>query len=451
MLLAIVLVLLVVGSLVFHFMSPWWFTPLASNWGSIDSTINITFWVTGAVFIAVNIFLAYCVYRYRHQHHRRSHYEPENKKLETWLMAITTVGVAAMLAPGLIVWAKFVEVPAEAHVIEAVGQQWQWSFRLPGKDGKLGTVDTRHISASNPFGINPNDSAGLDDVLVFDSELHLPIDKPVKIELRSKDVLHNFAVSEFRVKMDLVPGLVSYLWLTPTKLGRYDILCMELCGLAHYAMRGNVVVESEADYQRWVNSQATFASSQQRVVGDAQLGKALYATCGGCHGQQGEGNRAMNAPALSGQSASYMARQLVNFKQGIRGQHPKDSYGQQMAAMANLLADQSAIDHVVAYIQSLPKPQLTATISNGDRQSGHGYFVNCGACHGSQGEGNSALNAPALVGLDDWYIKRQLLNFKQGIRGTHNKDTHGRQMMLMARLLNDEQAIDDLLTYINSL
>ncbi|WP_019529640.1 c-type cytochrome [Dasania marina] len=451
MLLAIVLVLLVVGSLVFHFVSPWWFTPLASNWGSIDDTISITFWVTGAVFIAVNLFLAYCVYRYRHQHHRRSHYEPENKKLESWLMALTTLGVAAMLAPGLIVWAKFVDVPADAHIVEAVGQQWQWSFRLPGKDGQLGTVDTRHMNARNPFGINPNDSTGLDDVLVFDSELHLPIDKPVKVELRSKDVLHNFAVSEFRVKMDLVPGLVSYLWLTPTKLGRFDILCMELCGIAHYAMRGNVVVESEADYQAWLNSKPTFAMSQQVAAGDAELGKPLYAVCGGCHGQQGEGNMAMNAPKLSGQSTAYMQRQLLHFKQGVRGQHQQDSFGQQMAAMAQLLADKTSINNVVAYIQTFPHKKPAATISGGDIQSGHGYFVNCSACHGSRGEGNSALNAPALVGMDDWYLKRQLSNFKQGIRGAHPQDTHGRQMMLMARLLNDEQAVDDLLVYVNSL
>jgi cytochrome c oxidase subunit 2 len=451
MLLAIVLVLLVVGSLLFHWLSPWWFTPLASNWSSIDDTISITFWITGTVFVLINLFLAYCVYRFRHQHHRRSHYEPENKKLENWLMGITTVGVAAMLAPGLVVWAKFVDVPDDAHVIEAVGQQWQWSYRLPGDDGKLGTVDTKNMSAENPFGINPTDTNGQDDVLIADNELHLPIDRPVKVELRSKDVLHNFAVSEFRVKMDLVPGIVSYLWFTPTREGRFDVLCMELCGIAHYAMRGSVVVESEASYKQWVASKPTFAEMQNRHKGDAELGKPLYAVCSSCHGQQGEGNMAMNAPKLNGQSAWYVARQLQNFKQGIRGSHPQDTFGKQMAAMANVLADDAAVNNVATYIETFPAIKAIATIVDGDIQTGHGYFVNCGACHGASGEGNMALNAPALVGIDDWYIKRQLSNFKQGIRGAHKNDTNGNQMMLMASLLNDEQAVDDLLTYLNSL
>ena len=109
--LVVVLVALVVGTLVFHFASPWWFTPLASNWGMIDTTINITFVITGAVFVLVNLFMAYAIYRFRHSPNRRAHYEPENKKLETWLTAITAVGVAAMLAPGLIVWADFVDPP----------------------------------------------------------------------------------------------------------------------------------------------------------------------------------------------------------------------------------------------------------------------------------------------------------------------------------------------------
>jgi cytochrome c oxidase subunit 2 len=102
MTLAVVLILLVIGTVIFHFASPWWFTEIASNWGMIDDTINITFWVTGTVFVAVNLFMAYAVLRFRHRKdsQRRSVYEPENKKLEGWLTAITALGVAAMLAPG---------------------------------------------------------------------------------------------------------------------------------------------------------------------------------------------------------------------------------------------------------------------------------------------------------------------------------------------------------------
>jgi cytochrome c oxidase subunit 2 len=138
--LVIVLVLLVVGSFVFHWLSPWWFTPLASNWSTVDTTVDITLYITAFVFFAVNIFMAYAIYRYRFNAKRRAHYEPENKKLETWLTVITAIGVAAMLAPGLIVWADFIDVPEDADVVEVVGQQWQWSFRFPGEDGKLGEV-----------------------------------------------------------------------------------------------------------------------------------------------------------------------------------------------------------------------------------------------------------------------------------------------------------------------
>ena len=139
---ALILVLLAVGSVLFHVMSPWWLTPIASNWGYIDRHIIITFWITGVVFVAIVLFMAYCVFRFRHREGRRAAYEPENKKLEWWLTIGTAVGVAAMLAPGLFVWNQFVTVPEEAAEFEVVGQQWQWSFRLPGKDGRLGTSDT---------------------------------------------------------------------------------------------------------------------------------------------------------------------------------------------------------------------------------------------------------------------------------------------------------------------
>ena len=128
MAIAVALVLLVIGSVVFHLISPWWFTDIASNWGSIDFTIDVTFWVTGAVFVIVNLFMAYCVYRFRHKAGQKAVYEPENQKLEVGLSVVTAVGVMAMLAPGLFVWAQFVTPPEEATEYEVVGQQWQWSF-----------------------------------------------------------------------------------------------------------------------------------------------------------------------------------------------------------------------------------------------------------------------------------------------------------------------------------
>ena len=448
--LVIVLVLLVVGSLVFHFASPWWFTPIASNWGMIDTTMNITFWITGFVFVAVNIFMAYAIYRFRHNPSRRAHYEPENSKLETWLTVITSVGVAAMLAPGLIVWADFVSPPEDADVIEVVGQQWQWSYRFPGDDGVLGTVDSRYVGPENPFGMNPTDENGLDDVLISSNELHLPLDRPVKVLLRSKDVLHDFAVPQFRVKMDLVPGLVSYLWFTPTRTGKFDILCMELCGIAHYTMRGYVVVDEQADFDSWMSEQKTWADMQGITAGNSSTGKGLYTICSSCHGQQGEGNVAMNAPRLAGLPGWYIERQIKYYQQGIRGAHEQDTYGQQMAPMANVLADDQSIRHVTAYIDSFEIAPSNSTVS-GDADKGADHYNTCGACHGASAEGNYALNAPRLAGQEDWYLKQQLENFRKGIRGAHKSDVFGHQMVLMARTLQDEQAVNDLLTYLNTL
>jgi cytochrome c oxidase subunit 2 len=259
---ALILVLVVIGSVLFHLLSPWWSTPIASNWRSIDYTVSLTFWITGIVFAAVILFLAYCVYRFRHREGTRALYEPENRKLELWLTVATALGVAALLAPGLYLWGQFVRVPEGASEIEAVGRQWQWSFRLPGKDGRLGTSDPQYITAENPLGVNPYDPNGRDDVIIDDSEIHLPPGKPIKVVLRSIDVVHNFYVPEFRAKMDLVPGMVTYFWFTPTKAGTFEIFCAALCGVGHAMMRGKAVVDTETNYQAWLQQQKTFAELQ---------------------------------------------------------------------------------------------------------------------------------------------------------------------------------------------
>jgi cytochrome c oxidase subunit 2 len=255
----VMLGLVALGTLLFHLLSPWWWSPIASNWGYIDDTINLTFWITGLVFLAVVLFTAWCVYRFRYREDRRAEYEPENKRLEWWLTVGTAVGVAAMLMPGLFVWRQFVTVPADAHEVEIVGQQWAWSYRMPGEDGRLGTSDVRLIGPDNPLGLNPADPAGQDDVVVEFAELLLPVDRPVKLLLRSIDVLHNFYVPEFRAKMDMVPGMVTFVWLEPTRTGSFEVICAELCGVGHAIMRGRVeVVEADA-YAAWLAAQPTFA------------------------------------------------------------------------------------------------------------------------------------------------------------------------------------------------
>ena len=264
MAIGIVIVILVIASVLFHLFNPWGATPAASNWSSIDSTLLLTFAVTGLFFIAVSLFLAYCIIRFRHKEGQKAHYEPENKKLEWWLMVVTSIGICGLLAPGLFVYNEFVHAPDNATEVEVVGQQWSWSFRYPGEDGKLGEADPRWITPDNQFGINPDDQNGQDDILVRGNEAHFAVAQPVKILLRSKDVLHNFYVPPFRAKMDMIPGQVSYFWVEPTETGRYEILCAEYCGVGHYNMRGHVVVDESTDFDMWLAQQPTFSELQKK-------------------------------------------------------------------------------------------------------------------------------------------------------------------------------------------
>ncbi|GJG97368.1 c-type cytochrome [Cupriavidus pauculus] len=266
MAIAVVLVIMVVASVLFHFLSPWWLTPLASNWKQMDDTLLITLAITGVFFIVINLLLGYIVWRFRHREGHRADYEPENKRLEHWLIGLSAIGIMALLAPGLIVYADYVRPPREAMVLEVVGQQWQWAFRFPGQGGELGTSDARFVSGTNPLGLNPDDANGQDDVIVVGPEVHLPLNRPVKVLLRSKDVLHDFYVPPIRARMNMVPGMVTSFWFTPTQVGRFDILCAQLCGVGHYNMRGHVVVEEPAAFDAWLARQQTFAMMQAKAA-----------------------------------------------------------------------------------------------------------------------------------------------------------------------------------------
>jgi len=254
----IVFLLVLIGSVVFHILTPWWWTPIASNWGSIDDTIILTFWVTGFVFIAVGLFMVYCVWKFRYQKEKRSEYKPEDSKLEFRLTLITTLGIAALLAPGLFVWNQYVTVPKNAYKIEVLAYQWGWGYRLHGKDGKLGKTNIKNINDKNPFGISSKDKNGNDDIVIANGPLHLLKNQPVKVLLRSTDVLHNFYIPQFRAKMDMLPGSITYYWFEPTKLGTFEVLCAEFCGTGHYAMRGKVVVVDQKNYNEWLSKQKSY-------------------------------------------------------------------------------------------------------------------------------------------------------------------------------------------------
>jgi cytochrome c oxidase subunit 2 len=154
---------------------------------------------------------------------------------------------------------------------------------------------------------------------------------------------------------------------------------------------------------------------------------------------------------LSGQDEWYLQRQLKYFKLGVRGTHDNDVFGKMMAPMAATLADDKAIANVSAYIRTLPDNPAPATVQGKAHDAQRLYVTTCGTCHGPDGQGLRATNAPGLKGMSDWYLVTQLKNFKQGIRGSHPQDMYGPQMALISEVFPHDQAINDLVAYINTL
>jgi cytochrome c oxidase subunit 2 len=190
--------------------------------------------------------------------------------------------------------------------------------------------------------------------------------------------------------------------------------------------------------------------SSEAQAQDQAAGKALFATCAACHGAAGEGNKDLNAPAIAGQEKWYLVRQLQNFKSGVRGAHPKDATGSQMAPMAMTLATEADVGNVAAYVSSLPVAPL-AHDGGGDAAAGKALYATCAACHGPDGKGQEATNAPNLTIQQDWYVLRQIQHFKAGVRGADAKDTFGQQMAPMAQTLADDAAAKNIVAYLASL
>ena len=171
--------------------------------------------------------------------------------------------------------------------------------------------------------------------------------------------------------------------------------------------------------------------------------------CTTCHGAKGEGNIAVQAPRLAGMEGWYLQRQLENFREGIRGTHTDDLQGIAMQSMAAKLTDASIAD-IVSWVGVWEFVATDVTIE-GNVNRGRTAYQICASCHGTNAEGNEALGAPALAGQNDWYLFTQINNFRAGIRGTHPDDSFGAQMLAMSATLRDDQAITNVVSYINTL
>jgi cytochrome c oxidase subunit 2 len=229
-----------------------WLPPLKSDRIAIDHALAITLVVTGLVFIVTNLMLAWFGYAYQDGPGAKAAYWHDSPRLEmTW--TLVTAGILAIfLFNALSLWAKVTAPPpADAVLIEVTGQQFAWNVRYPGKDGVLGKTDHLQASQDNPIGLVKDDPAAKDDLLLL-NQMYLPKDRPVRVQVRSMDVIHSFFLPNFRVKQDAMPGMTIDIWFTPTELGDFEIACAEHCGLGHYRMRGAVHVVPAADLDKTV-------------------------------------------------------------------------------------------------------------------------------------------------------------------------------------------------------
>jgi cytochrome c oxidase subunit 2 len=227
-----------------YFFTKTWLPPLKSERGAIDDALWLSLVVTGAVFILTNLTLAWVSFRFQDGPGARAAYWHDNHRLEwTWTVA-TAVVMFFFLFKALSLWAHVMSpAPADAFVVEVTGQQFAWNVRYPGPDGIFGRTDPKLINpgALNFIGLDKNDPAAQDDV-VLQNQLVLPEGRPVRVRLRSLDVIHSFFLPNFRVKQDAMPGMTTETWFIPKQAGDFEIACAEHCGLGHYRMRGSVSV-----------------------------------------------------------------------------------------------------------------------------------------------------------------------------------------------------------------
>jgi cytochrome c oxidase subunit 2 len=258
--LAVFLAFIVLASSWLFMQRRWWMPQLASIHGAdIDRVFLVTLAISGILFVLLQGILAYFAFRYGDRGGERARYwiRPKLEKRFALVAGIIIFGVdVTLFALGDSQWFKaWGPYPPGTPVVEVMGEQFAWNFRYPGPDGVFGKTDASLISSTNSFGIDKTDPASADDVISI-NQLHLPEGKPVRLRIRSHDVIHSFFLPHQRVKQDAVPGMEIEIWFTPNRAGEYDIACSQLCGLGHYRMRGQLTVESEEAFGKWLQTAA---------------------------------------------------------------------------------------------------------------------------------------------------------------------------------------------------
>jgi cytochrome c oxidase subunit 2 len=212
-------------------------------------------------------------FKYKSDGKRKALYYPDNHKIELLWTIVPAIVLTVLVIRGLITWTNMTSNnDPKARKIEIFAYQFGWNARYAGTDNKLGAHNFRQIGVMNALGVDTNDVNSYDDVVT--NELHLEVNKPIELAFRAKDVIHSALLPHFRVQMNVVPGLPTKFSFTPTvttaemrtKMGKpkfdYILLCNKICGGAHYRMKMKVVVDTKAEYKKWINSQSVLVANK---------------------------------------------------------------------------------------------------------------------------------------------------------------------------------------------
>jgi len=241
--------------------------PNASEHGfQIDHILEFSHWFMAILFVGWSASFTYVLIRFRKGRHPVADHEGVKTGISTHLeFAVVLIEAVLLFGFAVPLWGKFVdEFPdsKDAILVHVVGQQFNWNFHLPGPDGQFGKREVHLVSNSNPLGLDSTNGAAKDDLVAL-GELHVPVDRPVIMEISSKDVIHNFALPHMRAAQDAIPGQIIPMWFRPIKTGSYEVVCGQLCGLGHYSMKGALVVDTPEDYQAWLKERAELAGTQE--------------------------------------------------------------------------------------------------------------------------------------------------------------------------------------------
>ncbi len=235
----------------------------------IDRMLYITLAITFIVFVITQIGLFWFSYKYQESDKRKAMFYPHNNKLELIWTVIPAITLTILVGFGIFYWFKITgPAPKDAMEVEVIGSQFKWEYRYPGKDKIFGKKYYKNTdeASGNPLGQIWEDPANHDDIYVSGDALHLVVNKPVKMIIGAKDVIHDVGLAHFRMKMDAVPGTPTTMWFTPTKTSKqmieetgnpdfvYEISCDQMCGRGHWSMRGTIIVETQEEFDAWMTT-----------------------------------------------------------------------------------------------------------------------------------------------------------------------------------------------------